>query len=113
MVHNEISDLIAAYLGFAEGTSDPDPRVANRSHDRLHKIYKRLRESNAGRQAITALVSHQNLHVRCWAAAHSLQWAPTIAREELEALKESKGPCSFDAEITLREFDKGSLSFDY
>ena len=47
------------------------------------------------------------------AAAHSLQWNPGIARRVLETLKNSHGPFSFDAEMTLKEFEKRILNFDY
>ena len=50
---------------------------------------------------------------RCTAAAHSLQWTPETARGVLEDLRDSNGRNSFEAEMVLREYDNGRLSFDY
>ncbi|NQU19711.1 MAG: DUF2019 domain-containing protein [Candidatus Nealsonbacteria bacterium] len=57
-------------------------------------------------------MSHDNPHVRLWAAAHSLEWAPDAARVALEKLRDGDGPGSFDAKWTLKEYErKGRLSF--
>ena len=113
MANSDLDRLLEEYRRAAEGTSDPDPREANRCHDKMHAAYKALRESEAGRMGIASLVSHESPHVRCWAAAHSLQWQPESARIVLERLRDDRGPCSFDAEMTIKEYDKGRLSYDY
>jgi hypothetical protein len=116
---DELSDdasvplLLQRYREGAEGTSNPNPKEANASHNRMHSFYKRLRTSEAGRQGIIELMKDPSPHVRCWAAAHSLEWVPMVACEVLRQLRDSKGPRSFDAEITLEEFNKGTLTFDY
>ncbi len=114
MIHN-ISDLIAQYREGAEGTGNSDPKIANRWHDRMHACYKQLRETDEGQAAIMSLMSDTNPHVKSWAAAHSLQWDMKQARGTLEAVRDSKGPGSFSAKITLQELDKGRLNmaFDY
>ena len=58
-------------------------------------------------------MSDTSPHVRCWAAAHSLQWDAPKSRHTLERLRDAGGPCSFDAEMVLAEYEKGTLSFDY
>lgn len=108
-----IADLVTQYRQAAEGTSNPDPKRANKSHDMMHIYFKRLRQTEAGRAAITGLLNDHSPHVRCWAAAHSLAWATDRAIAALTALREAKGPCSFDAEMTLGEFEKGRLNFEY
>lgn len=81
---------------------------------RLHTCYKVLRQTDEGRKAIMVLMSDVSPHVRSWAAAHSLGWAPEAARRVLEALcDENVFPYSFDASMVLQEYDKGRLSFDY
>jgi hypothetical protein len=113
MAGPSVADLIAAYREGADGTSVSNPRVANRWQRKMHASYKRLRETAEGREAIIQLVRDPSRHVRCWAGAHSLQWRPVEARRTLEELRDSTGPCSFDAKITLEEFDAGRLTFDY
>jgi len=90
-----------------------DPQKANKWHDEWHAYYKILRATNEGREAIIALMQDEEPAVRCGAASHSLQWAPEIAREVLEALRDSPGSCKFEAQMILTEYDKGRLTFDY
>lgn len=113
MIDQETDALLSEYRQAAEGTSHPDAREANKYHDQMHAAYRLLRNSEAGRAAIASLMSHGNPHVRCWSAAHSLQWQPESARSVLQKLHDENGPCSFDAEMTLDEYDKGHLSFEY
>ncbi len=112
MAHKRIEDLLAAYRSGAEGTSTPDPKVANRWQKQMHECYKRLQETSEGRAAIATLMNDPSPHVKCWAAAHCLQWEPSIAKSTLQELQIAKGPCSFTAEMTLQEFGKGRLTFD-
>jgi hypothetical protein len=109
----EIDEVLAQYKDGALGTSDRDPRKANKAQARMHAAYKSLRETVEGREAILSLLDDPSPHVRCWAAAHSLEWNEVAAVTVLEGLRESRGPCSFDAEMTLAEFRKGQLSFNY
>jgi hypothetical protein len=110
---DDLHSLVAQYREAAEGMSNEDPTIANRWHGIAHSCYKRLRSSTTGRALITTLMLDASPHVRCSAAAHSLQWDPDTARAVLEALRDAKGPCSFEAEMILAEFDKGRLTFDY
>lgn len=105
--------LLAKYREGAEGTSNPVAKRANASHDKMHSAYKQLHETADGKAGIIALMEDENPHVKCWAAAHSLAWEPERARAVLTALRNSKGACSFDAEIVLQEFEKGKLTFEY
>jgi hypothetical protein len=108
-----IADLVSHYRQAAEGTSNPDPEQANKSHEMMHFLFKRLRETEEGQAGIAGLLDDNSPHVRCWAAAHSLAWAKNRSIATLIALRDAKGHCSFDAEMTLREFEKGSLNFEY
>ena len=87
------------------------PAKANKCADELHAHYVALRQTQAGRDAITSLMGHEHPSVRLMAAAHSLEWAPDAARVALEELRDSGGPVSFEAEMTLKEYQKGRLSF--
>jgi len=109
-----IDELIDQYRLNAIGMDNiSDPRKSNKCHDKWHACYKILRETEEGRQAIIRLLQDTEPSVRCGAAAHSLQWVQDNARQVLEALRDSKGPCSFEAEMILNEFEKGRLTFDY
>jgi hypothetical protein len=107
------SELIAEYRQAAIGVASNDPATNNKNADKIHACYKILRQTEEGRARIVQLISDDNRHVRLWAASHSLQWVPDVARAALEALRDSSGPASFEAKWTLIELDEGSLSFDY
>jgi hypothetical protein len=56
--------------------------------------------------------SHIDPYVRLWAAAHALEFAPDDGvHGSLLAFSMRKGPPSFDAAVTLQEWQKGSLKF--
>ena len=108
-----IKDVVARYRQGAIANSDiSDSEKANRGAKQLHACYKILRGSEEGRQALIGLMEDPEPSVRCWAAAECLQWNPDAARRVLVALRDSQGPFSFDAEMTLKEFDNGRLKFD-
>jgi hypothetical protein len=100
--HTRSSDL---------ATCDPDG--ANRAHDQLHHTYKLLRQTHEGRQALVSLMDDPDPGVRMWAAAHSLQWETEKAKAVLQELIQVGGLLGFEAEMTLKEYAKGRLSFDY
>jgi hypothetical protein len=110
-----VDELLKRYREAAIGHGSPNPVEANEWHDRLHACYKVLRQTEAGRQAIGSLMDDGDPGVRSWAAAHSLQWFPERARSVLEALCSSDAPwqVAFSAEMTLKEYDNGRLTFDY
>jgi hypothetical protein len=106
----QVDDIIRKYRQAADNTRIQDPKVANRWARVLHKLYKKLSVTDEGKESILTLLSDPSPHVRCWAATHALEWAVPIARSVLEELRDSNGPCSFDATIVLRELDKGRLT---
>jgi len=110
-----VQELLKKYREAAIGHGSPNPREANAWHDRLHAYYKVLRESEEGRQGIASLMDDQDPHVRGWAAAHSLQYYTEQARIVLQTLCTEEVPwqVAFSAEMTLKEYDKGRLTFEY
>lgn len=64
----------------------PDAHRANKLFDRAHAQFKLLRDSQEGRDGITALTDDPDPYVASSAAAHALLWAPERASARLEAL---------------------------
>lgn len=89
------------------------PTRANRFFDKAHAIAKRLRQTEAGRQALSELLAHENRGVRLAAAAECTPFAPERATRVLRELIEPRGQHSFDAEMTLRELEAGRLNMDW
>jgi hypothetical protein len=59
-----VAELLYQYRKAAEGTSNPKPKQANKSHDVMHLYYKQLCQTDHGRNGITALLKDKSPHVR-------------------------------------------------
>ena len=66
---------------------------ANQFFGQLHQCYKRLRESDAGRQAISGLIDDPITAVRLSAAAHSLAWQPAEPNSERNLRSRKSSTC--------------------
>ena len=73
-------------------------------------IYRKLRERGA-QQSLLSLLDHADANVKVWAAARALEFAPNKAERVLDELRHGTGIASLNAEYTLREWRKGTLSF--
>lgn len=86
------------------------PKQANRLFDRLHQLFKELRQSEEGRAVITDLIDDAVPAVRLVAASHSLGWRPDLAEPVLEELAEADGLHAVSAKWTLRTHRAGALN---
>jgi hypothetical protein len=86
------------------------PRVANRHADKIWKIARELRRRGPEAQrTLLPLLHHPHPDVRGWSATHALGFAPDEALPVLRALAKEPGIPGLDAEITLEEWEKGTL----
>ena len=111
-----VEDLTAQYRAILERMHTQSvenggkPRTWNCLVNRMQAVHLKLRTTQAGRDAITSLISDENATVRSWSAINALAWAEGVARAELEREAREGGLLGFGAEITLREFDAGRLN---
>jgi hypothetical protein len=110
------SSLIHAYRAAAAAhgvaTDGGDYRKANRNHDLVAAIYRELRSrGDEARVELLVLLDDVDPHVRGWAAAHALEFAPDRGERVLRRLAGSGGEVGLSAEMTLREWANGSLTF--
>ena len=91
-----------------------DSTRANPLFVQLCGIYKRLRDTQAGRDAIAALLDDDNVGVRINAAVHSLAWTPGKATMVLEQI-ERDGPGLYrtNARYTLKSFREAKLNLNW
>jgi len=109
---SDIESAVRGYRKAARGTAHSVPVAkANEAGRQLHAHYLALRQTQAGRDAIAALMSDEDPHVRLWAARHSLEWAPGAAQSALEQARNIGGLLGFEADMTLKEYKKGRLLF--
>jgi hypothetical protein len=89
------------------------PAKHNRLVDQMRAQRSVLGTSEAGRKAISSLLSDPRAVVRLWAAGDALAWDEESARQVLEDLRDSPsavGLHAVSAKYTLREFDAGRLA---
>lgn len=113
-MHDVVQNAIDKYVKFAaihgECTESGDYKQGNKAHDILLKALSKLRASgDQGRQALVALLQHENASVRLWAASHLLKTAPAIAIEKIKEIAAGNGMLALCAETVLSEFAKGTL----
>jgi HEAT repeat protein len=86
-------------------------RAANIAGQKLASIYRELRERDA-RAMLLPLLNSPEASVRCWAAAHALEFDSDEAVAVLESLANGPpGPARANASMTLREWKAGRLTF--
>ena len=110
-----IEDSLEQFRNSAIKAGDfSNSKAQNKAARKLQAIYKTLRQTEEGRAGLSALMSDSNAGVRLSAAARCLQWDPDQATSVLEALRMLNiFPISFEAEMTIEQFNKGNLSFDF
>ena len=89
------------------------PEQANRIFKAHHALYKRIRDSTDGREAITGLLDDPVTAVRMLAATHSLAWEPDRAAQALQEIEQESSLYAVDAKWALRSFRNGQLNLDW
>lgn len=108
---DRIGEYTEAAIAHGLATNTGDSRSANAAHDRIASIYRALR-AEGERERLLPLLDHRELSVRCWAAAHALEFAPEQAEPILEFVaKHEAGLVGFSAKQTLVVWRTGELSF--
>jgi hypothetical protein len=112
---NDTVTLRAEYRALAVkwGEARDSPDQANRIFKAHHALYKRMRDSMAGREAITGLLDDPVTAVRVLAATHTLAWEPDRAAQALLEIEQESSPCAVDAKWTLRSYRNGKLNLDW
>jgi Domain of unknown function (DUF2019) len=107
--------LRAQYRALAAGWDEArgNPDQANRIFKTHHALYKKIRDSAAGREAITGLLGDPVTAVRVLAATHSLAWEPDRAAQALAEIEQEPGLYAADAKWTLRSWRNGTLNLDW
>ncbi|HLX51222.1 MAG TPA: DUF2019 domain-containing protein [Streptosporangiaceae bacterium] len=90
-----------------------NPDEANSIFKVHHSVYKILRDTPEGREAIISFMEDPLTPVRLLAATHSLQWQPAQAQAVLEEIMQQTNPYATDAKWTLRSYRNGKLDLDW
>jgi hypothetical protein len=108
-LRNRYRAMVVAWDAAHDNSDD-----ANRIFKDHHAFYKAIRNSSAGREAITGLLDDPVTAVRLLAATHSLQWEPQRAQNVLKEIEEQEGNLyAVDAKWTLRSYRNDKLNLDW
>jgi len=105
-------EFIAAAMDHALGTETGDFRITNKAYDRILAAREQLRVlPDGGRGCLREMLSNPEPGVRLWSACYLLPTDPVEAESTLVSLAQEKGLVGFDAEMTLKEWRAGRLTF--
>ncbi|MBO0730485.1 MAG: DUF2019 domain-containing protein [Acidimicrobiaceae bacterium] len=112
---SDMMTLRAEYRALAVewGEARDSPDRANHLFEAHHALYKRIRGSADGRQAISGLLDDPVTVVRLAAATHSLAWEPERAVQVLQEIEQELSLYAVDAKWTLRSYHSGKLNLDW
>jgi hypothetical protein len=104
--------LVSEYRALAsQHGSAKTSRAANVAAEKLATIYRELRERGE-QSALAPLLRDGDPSVRCWSAAHALEFSADEGVAALESLAAgTPGPLRTSAAMTLREWRAGRLRF--
>lgn len=94
-------------------TESGDYKKGNRCAKRVAEAYAELRRRGClAQRSLLVLLDHADPHVRGWAAAHALEFAPDDGEAALRALAaDGDGIVAFNASMTLKTWEQGALTF--
>jgi hypothetical protein len=106
--------LRSEYRGLAiQWAAEPDSTQANKVFRLHHRLYKTVRDTPEGQEAISGLLGDSADAVRLLAATHSLAWDRDRAEAVLEQLATGDSLLAVDAHYTLKAHREGSLGLDW
>ena len=108
----KLEEIVSTYVNAAivNGDENSSTQAANKAHDRLLDVYIELRKlPDRGKEVLSALINHENLSVKTWAATHLLPIDEKNAVQVLEEASREPGLGAITAKIVLQEWkNKGS-----
>lgn len=117
MIPAEIQLLVSEYVGaaksYGEALGKGDHRAANKAHDVLTNVFRKLGKLGSDAEVL-ALLADETPSVRYSAAVHALGIAPQRGESVLEAIVNGPpSPLRLMAQISLCEWRKLSSACDF
>lgn len=114
MTVQTLVDLFAAsVIGQAEAMRQANAMAGSRHADALLAAFDGLRAAgDIGREALVALLKHDDANVRIQAAACLLRYCHNKARAVLETEAKASGALAFVAAQALQRWDEGTWELD-
>ena len=90
-----------------------DAKTGNKHARRYMAAFDKLRaHGDAGRDALSVLLTHSRMDVRVSAAAYLLRYRTAEARAILEEAAKGEGLVPFEASIVLKNWENGTWALD-
>lgn len=105
-----IEKYIAASVNYGMAAEEGNSKEANKQSGIIRKIRKQLKESSCVDLLFSSL-KHDNDYVKLNAAAALISAFPEEAKATLQELQTRKGLAAFEAEMFLREWEKGNIKY--
>lgn len=113
-LENIIDEYLKACMKGEEAQERGDSKTYNKQQRVIQKIRKELKaNSKYGLGKLLPFLEHQNRFVKLETAISVVPIQPDIAKKILLELSDTKGLTGFNAKMTLSEWEKGNLKFDF
>lgn len=90
-----------------------DAKTGNKHARQRYAAFKKLcAHGNAGRDALTVLLTHPNMDVRTMAATYLLRHRTAEAKAVLEEAARGQGLIAFEAGEALKRWEEGTWALD-
>ena len=107
----KVEDYINAAIKYGEATQEGDNKVVNKNYKLIDSIFRKLKTENRLSELVL-LMDHVNEDVKMWAATHLLVFDEQKAKQVLsEIAKDTTSLNAYEAEMTLKEWEKGNLTY--
>lgn len=105
-----IENYVKASIRYGEAQEEGDSKTVNKQSSIITKIITQLEQnSELGLELIENLLEHDNEYVRFHTAFSLISIFPIKAENVLLELSSKRGLVGFEAELTLKEWEKGNL----
>ena len=112
-LENAIEVFINASIEHGKASEEGNHKVGNKNYYKIVDAAKYLNENDLVSE-LKKLLSHENISVQMWAATYLLEKHESEAVKLLISISNKNiAHYSFDAKITLDEWNKGNLKLQY
>lgn len=109
-----IDEYIEACIKGEKAQEKGDSTTYNKQQRNIQKIRKELKSNvEYGLEKLLPFLQHQNRFVRLETAISVVPIQPDRSKKVLLELSGTRGLTAFNAKMTLLEWEKGNLTFDF
>lgn len=108
-----VEEYIEAAISYGIYIEAGNSKKANVNADKMHEIRMKAKKAENYERYFFPLLNHENDYVKLYTAYFLLQSFPENSSVIIEKLSKKKGLLGFEAKMTLEEWNKENLNFDW